>query len=136
MPSIPSSDNGGSIHGKQTDDRHALSLKTYLMKDLSLSLSLSLSPVPNQQLIGYDFSSTEKQKASFFYVLQQFGKLSNNGNKDFDFETWKKTRFILPFCLSGENPRQDLATRKIDLKPINTLNPYNLYLRFETPTER
>ena len=103
------------------------------MSHFSIKKTLFL---PYSQLTGYDFSSNEKQKASFFYVLQQFGKLTKNGNKDFEFETWKKNRFILPFCLSGENPRQDLSTQKIDLKPINTLNPYNLYLRFETPTER
>ena len=53
-----------------------------------------------------------------------------------DFETWLQNRFILPFCLSGESPRQDTPTQKIDLKPIAGSNPYNLYLRFEAPTQR
>ena len=42
---------------------------------------------------GYDFSTEQKCKSSYWYVLQQFGRLSSQeGSTDFSYESWKTHR--------------------------------------------
>ena len=87
---------------------------------------------------GYDFTDESALKASYWYVVNTFGKLASNaGTKDFSFDSWKSHRFLLPFNLSGEdsiaNPEK---RRRITFRPIATANDYSLYLRFKAPTTR
>ena len=87
--------------------------------------------------LGYDFSTDEKKKASYYYVLQQLNKMGDKGCHDFPFETWLSRYFILPFCLSAEEsiPKTE-DTVKIENKPISPTNDYTLYLKFKNPTTR
>lgn len=87
---------------------------------------------------GYDFSTTQGKKASYWYALSQFGKITARGTKDLPYNYWLTDRFLLPFCLSAENnlagnPGPNLMN-KIQPKSISPSNEFSLYLKFEEPT--
>lgn len=92
---------------------------------------LLFSPLP-----GFDFTTEERKRASYYYVLTQFNKLNRQGSKDLDYDSWLTNRFILPFSLSGENMPKNDPAQKLEIKPIAPNNQFNLYLRFENPTQK
>ena len=122
-------------------ERHNL-IHTYISGGVS-SVKVPSLPCSNNggQLEGYDFSTVQSRKASYWYVLSQFGKMNPRGSKDFPYDYWLTSRFLLPYCLSAEN---DILGSNIGPKLMNTIQPksispsneFNLYLKFEVPTDK
>lgn len=99
IPSLPIP----TIGGRQTGEtgKHIRQYSKFL-KHMMCSQSINKSFFIHHPRTGYDFSTTKSQKASYWYALNTFGKLSNSaGTKDFSFESFMKHRFLLPFNLSG-----------------------------------
>ena len=85
---------------------------------------------------GYDFSTLQGKKASYWYALSQFGKINSRGSKDFPYNYWLSDKFLLPFCLSAENNMIEAPTllNNIQPKSISPTNQFHLYLKFQAPT--
>ena len=112
-------------------------IHTYISSGIS-SVKIPSLPCGNNggELEGYDFSTPQGLKASYWYVLSQLGKLDNA--KELPFEHWSKDRFLLPFCLSAETQygTGPALLNKIQPKSISPSNQFSLYLKFDSPTTK
>ena len=115
-------------------------IHTYVSSGVSAVKIPSLACSNNGgQLEGYDFSTTAGKKASYFYVLQQFGKLNAEGSASLPYELWLEDKFLLPFCLSANNniggANASLMNRT-QPRSISPSNDFSIYLKFENPVQK
>ena len=116
--------------------RHDL-IHTYITGTISSAKIPSLPCTNNGgQLEGYDFSTEDGKKASYWYALSQFGKLNNF--KEITYEHWYRDRFLLPFCLSAEHPQGPgpALLNRIQPRSMSPDNQFSLYLKFNAPTDK
>ena len=91
------------------------------------------------QLEGYDFSTDAGKKASYFYVLQQFGKLNEEGSASLPYNLWLEDKFLLPFCLSANNNVGGANAglmNKTQPRSISPSNDFSIYCKFENPVQK
>ena len=89
------------------------------------------------QLEGYDFSTDASKKASYFYVLHQFGKFNKDGSGSLPYDLWLKDKFLLPFCLSANNNvggANANLMNKTQPRSISPSNDFSIYVKFRNPT--
>ena len=119
--------------------RHGL-VHTYVSSGVSAVKIPSLACSNNGgQLEGYDFSTDAGKKASYFYVLQQFGKLNEEGSSSLPYEHWLKDKFLLPFCLSANNNvggANASLMNKTQPRSLSPSNDFSIFLKFGDPTEK
>ena len=91
-------------------------------------------PTPFLLLSGFNFTSENHKRMSYWQFLHSMGLLRREGTP-ISFDVWQKSSFFLIFKTSFELENYSgLVHDRIIQTPYGANQPYNLYIRFKTPT--
>ena len=113
-----------------------VSENTYIVILYSLTEIPSIPHGNMNENFGYDFSTEEGKLASYFYVLEQLGKIRPEGT-DLLYNQFYDSNFFLPFAISCEpNTSYSPELRdRIMSRAISTNGRFDLYLKFAKPLD-
>ena len=85
-------------------------------------------------ILGFNFTTENHKRMSYWQFLHSMGLLRREGTP-ISYDVWLKSSFFLVFKTSFELENYSgMAHDRIFQTPYGANQPYNLYIRFKTPT--